>query len=118
MVRIVLVFSSFFFFLNIACGHAQSSQSQSISAGRQIGQTVGGMAGGATGNFVSGGNLAATTAGSEIGRQIGGIAGEQAARTITGNVPALENDESRKSSDNEEKPEEAGKKISPLLNLK
>jgi hypothetical protein len=86
MTRVVFIFSIFFFSININYLYAQNAQSQSSVAGRQIGQTAGSMAGGAAGNFASGGNIAATTTGSEVGRQVGGIAGEQAFIAIDNQV--------------------------------
>jgi len=71
------------FLISSSHSFAQTLQDQSGATGRQIGATVGSMAGGATGNFISKGNIAATTAGSEVGRQVGGIAGEQAFRAIS-----------------------------------
>ena len=83
MNRVIFIFLYSIFIFNVNCVFAQNLQDQSSAAGRQIGQTVGGMAGGAAGIFESGGNIAATTAGSEVGRQVGGIAGEQAFRAIS-----------------------------------
>jgi hypothetical protein len=123
-----VAFCSLFLITLISYSHtfAQNAQTQSSAAGRQIGQTAGSMAGGAAGNFASGGNIAATTAGSEVGRQVGGIAGEQAfiaidrqvnTSTAESNGSSLEIGKTPKPSLNEEGLRETGKEIPSVFGL-
>jgi hypothetical protein len=127
MNRTICIISFFVFFFNITFVVAKNAQGQSSSAGRQIGQTVGSMAGGAAGNFASGGNIATTTAGSELGRQVGGIAGEQAfiaidkqvnTSTTESNDSSLEIEGAKSLSLGEDVSGGAGKETPSLLDLK